>query len=212
MLDERMEGVPLAYCFAEKEDFNSISTFLKCVKLLSGNIDALDFLSDDANAYYNSWKEVFGSKAKKRLCSWHVFKNWKQQLKSKVKNNEKEEEILKILILIRNSNSLDKSKQDLEKLIKQLSNDKRTKEFGQYLKSFYLKRIDQWVYADRSVLIPNTNMHIESLHRLIKVIYLNGMRIQKISKCVDILKELTNQKAVDRIVKMVKGRCTKKTR
>lgn len=212
MIDEYGEGVPLAYCLTEREDENSITAFLKIVKDTCGQITANDFLSDDASQYFSSWQTIFGNGAKKRLCSWHVYKNWKQQLRNKVSNKKKEDDIINRLISIRNSKDEETAKRNLDQLIKNLSTDKSTKAFASYLKSYYQKRIKEWIYCDRSVLIPNTNMHIEALHRLIKCIFLNSKRIQRISRCIEILKELTEQKELDRMVKIVKRKRTKKTK
>lgn len=212
MIDEYGEGVPLAYCLSEREDENAISAFLYIVKETAGQINAKDFLSDDASQYFNSWKSVFGGNIKKRLCSWHVFKNWKQQLRLKIGDPNKEKEILNKLISIRDSKDEQSASDNLDNLIKDLNKNNKTKQFGSYLKSYYQKRINEWIYCDRDVLIPNTNMHIEALHRLIKCIFLNSKRIQKISRCIEILKELTEQKELDRLVKIVKRKCTKKTR
>lgn len=211
MIDKFGEGVPLAYCLSEKNDEETITTFLECIKKLVGDIKAQEFLSDDASQYYNAWAKVFGG-CRKRLCSWHVYRSWDRQLRSKVKGEKQQEEIMNELIEIRNSLDMDSAIKRLKQFIHRLKSKPATKEFGKYIESYYLRRTDEWIYCDRPVLVPNTNMHIESLHRLIKYVFLNSKRINRLSRCIEILEELTQEKELDCLVKNVKIRCNKKTR
>lgn len=55
-------------------------------------------------------------------------------------------------------------------------------------------------------------MHIESMHRIIKVIFLSCKRIKKISNCIQILKEFIEQRMIDRGVKTTERKNDKKTR
>lgn len=210
MIDEYGQGLPIAFCLSEKEDETTIKAFLDQVKKIAGNLNAKCFISDDASQYFNAWKSTFGD-CFKFLCSWHVFKNWKQQLIKKINDSKKRQSVLNDLFSIRNAQNKESAEIKLKKLIKQLSGNKSTKDFGQYLQSYYLKRMDQWVYCHRNSLVPNTNMHLESLHRLIKVVFLSFKRIQKISSCIKMLKEVVEQKMVDRLVKKVDRKNDKKT-
>ena len=210
MIDEYGNGVPLAFCLSEHENESTIAAFLNCVFKLVGKINCEFFMSDDAHQYYNAWKRINGD-ATKILCSWHVYKNWKQQVKKIVKNPKKQEEILKELIGIRDAPDIDTAKSKLNSLIRDLESKQSTKEFAKYIKSYYLKRMDQWLYCCRRSLIPNTNMHVEALHRLIKVIFLSCKRINRISRCIEMLNEIVQQKMIDRVVKTQHRRNDKKT-
>lgn len=213
MIDEFGNGLPLAFCLSERENEVTISAFLTIVRELVGDINAQYFMSDDANQYFNSWKSVMinNSKVKKILCSWHIFKNFKLNVREKIRDSKKQEEVLRKLIQIRNSQNIENAKTNLINLINELKSSKSTILMGNYLKSHYLNRLDQWVYCTRDSLIPNTNMHIESMHRLIKIIFLSSKRIQKISSCIQMLRDLVEQKMIDRIVKLTYRRCDKKT-
>ena len=210
IVDEFGNGVPIAFCLSERENEQTITAFLQCVRRLAGQINAEFFMSDDADAYFNSWKVAMGD-ATKILCSWHVFKNWKQNVRAMVKSTDKQEQLLKMMVSIRDEQLFEVASSRLERLIVELEKKSSTKEFGKYLK-YYTKRLDQWLYCRRRALIPNTNMHIENLHRLIKVIFLSCKRIQKISRCVEILREIIEQKMIDRLVKTTKRKNDKSTR
>lgn len=143
--DEYGNGVPVAFGLSEREYETTINTFLKCVFKLTGKINAKYFMSDDANQYYSAWQSVMGQ-AKKNLFAWHVLKNWKQQVKQKVKDSKKQELILKKLINIRNAPDKEKCEFLFNELIKELDRNKSTSDFVKYLKSYYSKRLDQWAY------------------------------------------------------------------
>lgn len=214
-IDDFGNGIPLAFCISEKEDEATITTFLECVKQTVGQISSDFFLSDDAGQYFKSWSKVM-KHCKKILCSWHVLKNWKENLNSKL-NGLKDKDvvmnnILKKLIHIKDLEIKEHANDKFSKYVNELISNKSTKSFGQYLKSYYLKRTSEFFTCERPIFIPNTNMHIESFHKLIKYIYLKSNRIKKISNLIEVLKEIVCQVKVDRIVKLKKRKNNKKSR
>ena len=52
------------------------------------------FMSDDAPAFFSTWKNVMGEHKNQLLCSWHVDKNWRQAL-VKIKHTEKRANVYK---------------------------------------------------------------------------------------------------------------------
>jgi hypothetical protein len=171
MIDEFGNGVPLAFCLSERENEKTITAFLHCVSKFTGQIQTEYFMSDDASQLFNSWRKIMGD-ATKILCSWHVYKNWKKQVKEMVISTGRQKQILDRLVAVRNERDFEKAKSNFEKLISELASNSSTESFAKYLKSYYFKRMDQWLYCRRGILIPNTNMHIEQLHRLIKIVYM----------------------------------------
>jgi len=87
-------------------------------------------------------------------------------------------------------------------------NDPDTKEFGDYFNMYYVNKVKQWVYYYRKNLGVNCNMHLESMHKTIKYHYLNGFKVQRLDKCIMVLRRFTRDKKVERMVKLTKGKST----
>ena len=79
-VDKNFHGFPLAFCVCKSEDAKSMQIFFAAIREKIGRkLKAEYFVSDDANAFYNAWcAEMCESDEKphKRLCEWHVNKNW----------------------------------------------------------------------------------------------------------------------------------------
>lgn len=58
-------------------------------------------MNDIANRFYNTWVAVKGAKGPaKLLCTWHVDKVWKEELRKKVGDASAEAEIYKIIFYV----------------------------------------------------------------------------------------------------------------
>lgn len=51
-----------------------------------------------------------------------------------------------------------------------------TQEFGTYFKTQYMNPAYEWVYCNRKLAGINTNMYLDSIHKMIKYIYLKGRK------------------------------------
>lgn len=99
--DERGEGVPVAFCISKKKDTVTWTRFFKMVKEAAGTITCDYFITDGDNSYYNAWCRVMGKPRQRRLCLWHIKKNWGErmaQLRIKDENKEALDKILNELI------------------------------------------------------------------------------------------------------------------
>lgn len=54
-----------------------MQVFLEAVKLKAGVISCTIFMSDDAAAFYKTWKCVMGPSLHQLLCTWHVDRSWR---------------------------------------------------------------------------------------------------------------------------------------
>lgn len=52
----------------------------------------------------------------------------------------------------------------------------------------------------------NTNMYLESFHKVLKLIYLEGKKCKRVDKCIFALMKLTRDKMFSRLQKNVKGK------
>ena len=72
VIDEFGEGYPVAWCLSNRTDLTVMITFFEEIKKRVGNITPKWIMSDDADQFYSAWVGVFGTGAKKLLCTWHV--------------------------------------------------------------------------------------------------------------------------------------------
>ena len=57
--DEFGEGLPIAWTISNKEDTETLTVFMKKLRVASGELRPDFFMSDDANQYWNSWKTAY---------------------------------------------------------------------------------------------------------------------------------------------------------
>ena len=69
----------------------------------------------------------------------------------------------------------------LQQLLSYLDNEE--KDFYAYFKATYCNRLEQWASCFRVGTVVNTNMFLESFHRILKVVYLQ----QKQNRRIDFL-------------------------
>ena len=90
---------------------------------------------------------------------------------------------------------------------RQLSQSSETQDFLSYFNSYYIQRKDQWAMCYRKSAFINTNMYVESFHRVLKHIYLKGKTIKRVDKCIQVLlKYYDRDKSFDRLIKLEKGK------
>jgi len=87
-------------------------------------------------------------------------------------------------------------------------NDPNTKDFGIYFNRMYGNRFSLWAYCHRKGLGVNCNMHLESMHKIIKYHYLNGCKVGRLDKSITAIRRYTRDKKVERIIKLTKGKTT----
>lgn len=55
----------------------------------------------------------------------------------------------------------------------------------------------------------NTNMYLESMHKVIKYDYLEGKKIKRLDKSLHALQKFIRDKSVDRLIKLTKGKTSR---
>ena len=209
VVDNYGEGFPVAWCLCNREDKQLLVNFLKHLNARVGQINPTHFMSDDAGQFFTAWTEVFGSSPNKLLCTWHVDRAWRGKL-SVIGNKQLEATVyhnLRVLLEEMDTSSFEVL---LAKTVEQLLQSPQTETFGQYFISKYKYRKEQWAACYRKGCIANTNMYVESFHRVIKHIYLKGKVNKRIDNCIHILLKYARDKAFDHLVKIEKGKTTKR--
>ena len=116
------------------------------IKTMAGIISPNTFMTDIVDTFYAVWVRIMGPVPHNILCSWHVDKAWRQNLK-KIKglqSTEKQNKVYKSLKVLQSITDEIEFKQVLNELVYQLLNDADTKEFGDYFNIYYVNKVKQW--------------------------------------------------------------------
>ncbi|XP_065217732.1 uncharacterized protein LOC135843700 [Planococcus citri] len=208
VIDEFNNGVPVAFCFSKKTDFDAMYLFFDKVKNAVGfPIKSDIFMSDDAPQFFDAWAAVMGKPAHKLLCWWHINKNWTSMLNTKIDNKHKEKrKYVKDALYSLATSLIDTKEFDsrLSVFLKTLEEDEDTRQFYQYFKTYYVPKKSSWAFCYRQHLGLNVNMHLEALHKKIKYQYLNGNHVIRLDKSIDALLRLIRDLMYERIIKIAK--------
>ena len=108
--------------------------------------------------------------------------------------------------------SIDDFKISLDQFINDLLADKDTEAFGSYFVQHYSKRSEVWAYCYRLRLGINTNMYLESYHKVLKHIYLEGKKCKRIDKTINAVMKLARDSMFKRLIKVAKNASNSKSR
>ena len=110
VIDEFGAGFPIAFCLATHEDETFQKIFFKQVKRnLGKEMNPAWFMSDSATKFYNAFVAVNKTRPKYLVCSWHVEKNWRENLRAKIKDTDLQGDIYKRLRTLPRSDRKDTS-------------------------------------------------------------------------------------------------------
>lgn len=204
VVDEYGAGCPVAFCFSNRSDEYIFKLFFEAIKERVGEINTTVFMSDDAPAFYNAWSSVMGNVLHRLICSWHVDRNWRQNL-NKISNLEKRSVVYKTLKVLLHLDDKDKFNEALSKVLADLFADSDTVNFGIYFQKYYVKRTETWAYCFRQHLGINTNMYLESVHKILKYYYLEGKKTRRLDKTIHAVMKLARDSLFNRIIKLSKN-------
>ena len=164
------EGVPVAWAISSKEDLDALSAVLQQLKLRTGDLKPQHFMSDDTQQYWNAWAAAYSSNnTTKLLCTWHIDRAWRKDLHEHVPNNEQKALVYHQLRVLLSETEEAKFDVLLQQFLSYaVANHQR---FFQYFRDHYARRCGQWASCHRVGTMVNTNMHMKSFHRLLKVVY-----------------------------------------
>lgn len=210
VVDEFGEGVPVVFMFSNRKDTYIYQLCFRVVKLNVGSISPNTFMTDIVSTYYNAWLHIMGPVEHQLYCAWHVDRAWQQNL-SKIRDKGKRSNVYKSLkVLQQDITEPDVFVGCLGNILTSLLLDKDTYDFGIYFQNNYNLNYQQWAYCFRKGCGINTNMRLESMHKVIKYFYLEGKKVKRLDRSLHVLKYLRD-KSVDRIIKKTKGKYTQHT-
>ncbi|XP_026465873.1 uncharacterized protein LOC113369306 [Ctenocephalides felis] len=184
VIDEFGSGIPVAFCFSNRQDELVFQIFFQKISEAVGKIKAKTFMTDDAPAYFNSWSHVMGLPENKLLCSWHVSRNWKRASAAKIRNRQRQTQVYDKLIDIKMILNEEEFSSSLNDYLKELEEDALTQAFAKYFRKAYCKRTKTWAYCFRKGLGVNTNMFLESFHNQLKSRLMKGKYCKRMDKAI----------------------------
>ena len=207
VIDELGEGFPVAWCYSNKEDSTLLTNFFQHLKEHVGSVQPLWFMSDDADQYYKCWSQVYKNKPQKLLCTWHVDRAWRKAI-SRITDQELQISVYHTLRVLLEEQDNEKFQRLLEGASKQWQENPKLEKFYKYFSQEYLNRYSQWSKSYRKKAAINTNMFVESFHRVLKYVYQKGKVNKRMDKTIHLLLKYARDKLFDRLVKIEKGKNT----
>ena len=165
-------------------------------------------MSDIAPQFLEAFKSVFHCDPKILYCTWHVDKAWQEQLRSKIHDFELESQVYKQIRIVLEQTDKHTFRQYLQTLCERLRNSEATKTFSEYFKIFWVPYANRWAYCYCCGLGINTNVFCKAFHRVFKYCYLQGKQNRCVDKCLVNLLKYSRDKAIERIIKLTKGKLT----
>ena len=184
VIDEFQEGVPVAFCISNRETYEFMRIFFDKVKDNCGISSPKWFMSDTASQFYESFAAVNGCSPAQLICTWHVDKAWRDELRQKNSNLEIQGEAYKYLRTVMEQTDRILFEDHLGELMHRLEMSSATQEFAAYFRKTWLNKKFQWGFTYRVFLGINTNMFCEAFHRVFKYKYLKGKVKKRVDKCL----------------------------
>ncbi|XP_067135125.1 uncharacterized protein [Centruroides vittatus] len=204
-VDEFGSGLPCAYCLSNRIDTTSYSLFFAAVREKLGKLETTVFMSDDASAIYNAWKDIMGPATHQLLCTWHVDRAWRKKVLSSFPDKVTQALMYKMLRVLLEEPNPEKFENLIKEFIQSL-NQKETKEFQKYFVHTYASRPKVWAYCYRKDLGINTNMYLEAMHRVLKhLLFGRQAKIHKSHKESEAIAFCDITKVIDSIQWQVKS-------
>ncbi|XP_064475703.1 uncharacterized protein LOC135389598 [Ornithodoros turicata] len=204
-VDEFGSGFPCAFCITSRTDYVAMKIFFGAIKERTGILHVNTFMSDDAPAFYNAWKDTMGKADRQLLCTWHVDKNWRENIRKHVKGKEAQEFTYKALRTLMDEADEGRFQELLKAFLEECATQPAMELFLKYFTRHYAGRTNVWAACYRIGAGINTNMRLEALHRVLKYCYLQGKHNKRVDRLISALLRLMKNKLFDRLIKFSKN-------
>ena len=165
--DDYNEGVPVAWLISNKETTDALKIFFSSLRERCGEVQTETFMSDDTDAYYNTWVSTFSRPDRKLLCRWHVDRSWQRKLNEHLKDKEQMVEVYAALKSLQNELSETSFRRSLQHFMAWIKG--KSKPLAKYFEKKYVGRTREWAACFWVGSWANTNMFVECFHRTLMV-------------------------------------------
>ena len=142
------------------------------------------------------------------LCSWHVDRSWRRKLNEYFKDAEQHADVYVPLKNLQNETTENKFRRSLQRFLAWLKGI--CPQMASYLEYNHWPR--EWGSCFRGESSANTNMFLESFHRTLKEIYLEGKQNKLVDHLLSTLHKISSDKAYEQLIKAQKGKATQRQR
>ena len=167
-------------------------------------------MSDDTDAYYNTWVSTFSRPDRKLLCRWHVDRSWQRKLNEHLKDKEQMVEVYAALKSLQNELSETSFRRSLQHFMAWIKG--KSKPLAKYFEKEYVGRTREWAACFRVGSRANTNMFVERFHRMLKEVYLEKKQNCRVDHLILKLWKISRDKAFEQLIKAEKGKNTVRQR
>lgn len=210
-------GYPCCFLLSNKVNTKFITHFFKMIKTrISTNFEPKIVMTDMELTFSNVWKTIFGN-SKFMYCAFHVKKAFNQQLNTKIMDKLIREEVRRDLLLILTCLEKEEFEDRVKKFREKYKDNNSVSSFYDYIFYYYLMNDsryppERWAYCHRKQAGINTNMLIESFHRKLKHLYMNGSKCNSISSTLKIIVEIISDYELDISSRLMFGYISSKLR
>ncbi|KAF6206447.1 hypothetical protein GE061_017680 [Apolygus lucorum] len=207
LVKDQKQGFPCAYMVSNRCDSQTMSLFIRVILAhLCSPITPDVIVSDTSDIYYNGWCSALPCDEKPirwLYCAWHVDRCWKQNL-TKIKDSAKKCLVYKMLRLLAEEPDEDAFSTLLEQTLNTMFADPDLLNFADYFGQEYVPYTDRWAFCFRKYCI-NTNMFLESVHKILKYYYLDGKKVKRLDKGLIAILKFTRDKLISRLSATKRG-------
>lgn len=187
-----------------------MTIFLKtCRKFIGHQLSEVVLMSDDTDVYYKAWAAIMGVPSHRLLCTWHVDRAWRKNLGKIDGGSIKKAFVYKTIRSLMEIEDIPVFQTKQREFIIAATSDPSTKAFAEYFEREYALREKLWAFCYRNGLKVHHNMHLESLHRVLKHVHMNGRKVNRMDSSIHALLRLMRTKMHDRLLKNNKGKWTR---
>lgn len=207
------QGFPVAFLVSSTVNVSILNTFLAEVKkCVGGPINADVFMSDDDAVFRNAWNATMNEETSSETlylnCTWHTDRTLRRSIGSKICAPVSEKTVVyqmfRALMDEPEEASFYKQCQGFLNYLSQSN----FHNFEAYFKETYLSenRIQLWPKCFRRGVNFHTNNHLESMHRVLKYVYLKGKKVKRLDYTLFSLGKLVKDTVYKRMIDLVRNR------
>lgn len=206
------QGFPVAFLISSTVNEAILKVFLGEVKKRLGSLCAKIFMSDDDPMFRNAWNAIMHGDVPQQVlylnCSWHTDRTFRRNIGSKIKAPlHQKKEIYQMVRALMDEPEEDEFHKKCKGFLMHLSKA-NYQQFLTYFNENYLdeNRIKLWPKCFRKDVTLHTNNFLESMHRLLKYVYMNGKKVKRLDYTLYVLGKLVNDVTYKRMIDLMKNR------